>query len=112
MEDLDKYQLDLDQLEEVTGGTSPNYPFKNNTNIKIPGTDIPRHGAVFAKNNSVLGNMQGSLIGNTKVTPAGIQGTTTANKCPYCQIEMKYIVEEERYECTNCGYIKGANQQI
>ena len=34
MEDLDKYQLDLDQLEEVTGGTSPNYPFKNNTNIK------------------------------------------------------------------------------
>ncbi len=107
MEDLESNQLDLDQLDTVTGGTRPNYPYTGNVN-----TNGIRPGAVFG-NIQVLNNMQ-SNITNKTLSPAKVQGSNAvmqANICPYCLIELKYIEEEDRYECTGCGFTKQPNQQ-
>lgn len=91
MKDFDK-ELDLDQLDEVNGGTQPSYPAGFKT------------GAVM-RSRAVLENMQQSMTANSDIkNPAG-----TVNKCPQCGADLRFDPEAKSSYCTGCGYTPAVN---
>jgi len=99
MKDIDN-ELNLDELEDVTGGLTPNYP----SGIK--------NGAVPKKNAAILNGMQNGLR-------SGMQGIMQNNDnaaqdpkdlpdniCPKCGSVLRLDPEAKVYYCTLCNYSK------
>ena len=81
-------ELNLDELENVTGGLQPNYP-----------TGI-RNGAL-PPNKFVLKNMGDFMSWKTNADQGMI--------CPTCKIELKPDYEAKVMYCTGCNYTKEMN---
>ncbi len=91
MKDNDK-ELNLDQLDDVTGGTQPSYPagFRN---------------GAAQRGKAVLESMQVTMI----TTREKMSNTGTAEKCPQCGAELRFDPEANASYCTGCGYTPVVN---
>lgn len=78
-------ELNLDELENVTGGLQPNYP-----------TGI-RNGAL-PKSKFILNNMDNFVQAKTNAELRRV--------CPTCNIELKIDYDANVMSCTQCGYSK------
>lgn len=96
-------EINLEDLEEVTGGTMP---FSHN-GIRMGG---------FPPKETVLNSMENNVIKQNNPAKVGYVKDFTANAvpldeaiCPNCKIELRHDPEGKRVYCTNCLYSKDVN---
>jgi len=95
-------ELDINQLEEVTGGVMPNVPTKPGSNISGPAMPKlhPPVSGTNSKSNVVLNNMLNGVIKaeNTAVIKP-------FEVCPQCHsTAVSFNREENICMCQDCGY--------
>lgn len=96
MKDFDK-ELDLNELEEVNGGLTPNYPsgFRNGS--------LPKNTAILnIMQNGIKNGMQNTV--QNAVTPE--KKDIQDNICPNCKTELRFDPEANVYYCTSCNFSK------
>ncbi len=96
MKDTDK-ELNFDELEEVSGGLTPNYPsgIKNGSILKNPAF-------LNGMQNGIRSGMQGVIQNKAATEPKDPQD----NICPVCKSELRFDPEAKVYYCTSCNYSK------
>lgn len=92
-------ELNLDQLDDVTGGVMPYYP----SGIK--------NGAL-PKNKVILNTMSGNIVTDNLVktaNPVSNDNCETRTTCPVCKSELRHDLEANVLYCTGCSYTKDLN---
>ncbi|MBR3141634.1 MAG: hypothetical protein IKX80_04475 [Lachnospiraceae bacterium] len=100
-DDDNMLELDIDQLEEVTGGVTPHYP--TNPGPAIPKIDLPVPGTgtgTNSKSKIILNN-----INNGVISAEGAAFVKPFEVCPKCgSTAVSFNREENICMCQDCGY--------
>ena len=89
-------ELNLEQLDEVTGGVMPYYP-SGMRNGSLP------------KNKVILNSMSSNVVNDNlrkSVSPVNNDNCEVRTVCPVCQAELRRDPESNMLYCTSCNYSK------